>query len=171
MISYDLCCSAAHGFEGWFASFSDFEAQLKNGLLVCPICNDADITKLLTAPNLGRKSNQSGYAAPQIRGAEPAIEPALAPPETSSDALSIAHTPDMVTEVIERLAKVQSEILKESRWVGRKFADEARAMHYGEVPPQPIHGETSAKEAQALSDEGVAIAALPLPFIPPEAKN
>ncbi len=169
MIAYDLRCSKAHSFEGWFASSGDYEMQMLNGQLRCPVCNDAIVIKQLTPPNLGRKTNQSGFKAPQLES--PAMPLPETPVPTISDAIPITHTPAIMTEVIEKLAKVQSEILKDSRWVGRKFADEARAIHYGEVQPQQIHGEASPQEAQALAEEGVAIAALPLPFIPPESKN
>ena len=50
-------------------------------------------------------------------------------------------------------------------------AEEARAIHYGESDARTIHGETTIDEARALHDEGVSVAPLPLPFVPPQAKN
>ena len=162
MIAYDLRCSSAHGFEGWFASSGDFDTQVSAGLLRCPFCNDSEIAKQLTAPNIGRKGNQSR----QGTASNSEITPEINAPQITN-----LPVPEAMTEMMTKLAKLQSEVLKDSRWVGRKFADEARAMHYGEAQPQQIHGESSPQEAEALAQEGIAIAALPLPVIPPEAKN
>ena len=162
MITYDLRCSSAHGFEGWFASSGDFDAQVSAGLLRCPFCDDSIIIKQLSAPNIGRKSNQARKEA--VSNSEIA-------PEINTPQMTNLPVPEAMTEMMTKLAKLQSEVLKDSRWVGRKFADEARAMHYGEAQPQQIHGESSPQEAEALAQEGIAIAALPLPVIPPEAKN
>ena len=46
-------------------------------------------------------------------------------------------------------------------YVGPKFAEEARRIHYGEVPERQIYGEASQREAQELVDEGVDVALLP----------
>lgn len=72
---------------------------------------------------------------------------------------------------VARLAEVQAAILKDSEWVGSRFADEARAMHSGETDPRPVHGEASAVDARALIDEGVPVAPLLLPVVPPNQVN
>jgi len=46
-------------------------------------------------------------------------------------------------------------------YVGPKFAEEARKIHYGEVPERQIYGEASQRDAQDLVDEGVDVALLP----------
>jgi hypothetical protein len=178
MIAYDLRCSLAHGFEGWFASSTDYDAQLAAGLLRCPFCEDAVISKMITAPNVGRKGNQVAQSTQSEKAAQsesPSHSTPFniqSPAETSEQpSLPNVTVPEGMAEMITKLAKLQNEVLKDSRWVGRKFADEARAMHYGEAEPQQIHGESSPQEARELADEGIAIAALPLPIIPPEAKN
>ena len=48
--------------------------------------------------------------------------------------------------------------------VGRRFPEEARKIHYQEVPPRAIRGQASHEEAKALSDEGIDFASLP-PFL------
>ena len=73
--------------------------------------------------------------------------------------------------LVERLAALQAEALKDSEWVGERFADEARAMHLGETERRPVHGNASADEARALIDEGIPIAPLPLPVLPPNQVN
>jgi hypothetical protein len=70
-----------------------------------------------------------------------------------------------------RLAAMQSELLKNSRWVGDQFAETARAMHSGEIAHEQVHGSTSLAEAKSLVEEGVPVAPLPLPVIPPTDVN
>ena len=72
---------------------------------------------------------------------------------------------------IARLAAAQADLLKSSEWVGERFAEEARAMHVGEIEPRPVHGQASAAEAKSLIDDGVPIAALPFPVAPPNQVN
>lgn len=48
----DLQCSHGHVFEGWFASHDDYESQRERGLLTCPVCEDAQVNKMLSAPRL-----------------------------------------------------------------------------------------------------------------------
>ncbi len=74
-------------------------------------------------------------------------------------------------QIMSEAASLQSEMLKQSTWVGPKFAEEARAIHYGETESRAIHGEVDGKEAKALIDEGVAVAPLPFPVVPPKQQN
>ena len=74
-------------------------------------------------------------------------------------------------EPLARLAALQSELLKDSRWVGDEFASTARAMHSGEIEHEPVHGQTTLKEARSLVEEGVPVAPLPLPVVPPNQVN
>ena len=48
-----------------------------------------------------------------------------------------------------------------AEYVGPKFAEEARKIHYGETFERHIYGETTPEEAQELVDEGVDVAPLP----------
>jgi hypothetical protein len=72
---------------------------------------------------------------------------------------------------LARLAAMQAELLKGSRWVGDKFADTARAMHSGEIEPEQVHGKATLAEAKSLADDGIPVAPLPLPIVPPDALN
>jgi hypothetical protein len=72
---------------------------------------------------------------------------------------------------IARLAAMQAELLKDSRWVGDAFADTARAIHSGDIAPEPVHGEATLEQAKSLADEGILVAPLPLPVIPPSRLN
>lgn len=72
---------------------------------------------------------------------------------------------------LARLAAIQAELLKDSRWVGNEFADTARAMHSGDITPELVHGNATAEQAKSLIDDGVPVAALPLPVVPPSQVN
>ena len=75
------------------------------------------------------------------------------------------------TNPLAKLAAVQAEMLKDSRWVGDEFTDTARAMHSGDAPVEPVHGNATLEQAKSLADEGVPVAPLPLPVIPPSQVN
>ena len=75
------------------------------------------------------------------------------------------------TNPLARLAAAQAEMLKDSRWVGDEFTDTARAMHSGEVEPAQVHGNATLEQAKSLSEDGVAVAPLPFPVVPPNQLN
>lgn len=72
---------------------------------------------------------------------------------------------------LARLAAIQTELLKNSRWVGDQFTETARAIHSGEAKPEPVHGNATLEQARSLAEEGVPIAPLPLPVVPPTDVN
>ena len=154
MIVFDLSCGQGHAFEGWFGSSDDFASQQARGLLCCPQCGTADVVKAPMAPAVPMKGNQRVSKTPD---APQGVTNAAMPPE--------------VQQALAKLAEAQARALKDSTWVGKKFADDARAMHYGDRDPAPIHGEASPTEARQLMDEGIAVAPLPFPVAPPEELN
>ncbi|MEN7537119.1 DUF1178 family protein [Aurantiacibacter flavus] len=162
MIVFELSCDQGHAFEGWFRSSEDFAMQQDKGLLCCPQCGSSAIDKAPMAPAVPRKGNQiverAMTAEPQ-GPAEPQAPVANAP------------MPPKVAAALEQLAKAQADALKNSTWVGKGFAEQSRAMHYGEREQAAIHGEASIDEARELLEEGVPIAPLPLPVAPPEELN
>ena len=154
MIVFELSCTADHRFEGWFGSSDDFVAQQARGLIECPDCGSTDIVKAPMAPRLARKSNQQ-----------------VAVSASKPQPITTAPLPPEAVKMIEALAKVQAEALKQSRWVGDKFADASRAIHYGEQDAEVIHGQATRDEAEALLDEGITVAPLLFPVAPPESLN
>lgn len=72
---------------------------------------------------------------------------------------------------LARLAALQTEMLKNSKWVGNEFTDTARAMHSGEIEPETVHGNATIEQAKSLVEEGVPVAPLPLPVTPPNQVN
>jgi hypothetical protein len=159
MIVFDLCCQpAAHRFEGWFGSSDDFADQRARGLLVCPVCGSADVAKAPSAPHVGRKGNQRATGPEPV----PAAMPTPAPP---------APLPPEAAAALQAIARLQAEALKQSTWVGKAFADQARAMHYGERDAALIHGQATPDEASALIEEGIEIAPILFPIAPPGKAN
>ncbi|QYU71016.1 DUF1178 family protein [Leptolyngbya sp. 15MV] len=79
--------------------------------------------------------------------------------------------PPEVQQAMRALAKAQAKALSESRWVGEGFAEESRAMHYGEKEVEAIHGKATLKEAKALIEEGIHVAPLPFPIAEPDELN
>ena len=164
MIVFDLECLNAHKFEGWFSSSAEFTRQHERGLVTCPQCGSSQVGKALMAPNIARKGNQL-VETPNPRSSEPmtgARSPKPAMPTT---------IPPQTLAVMQKLATMQAEALKSSRFVGPKFAEDARAMHYGERENEIIHGQATIAEAKELIEEGIAIAPLPFPIVPPEQAN
>lgn len=168
MIVFDLQCGPqAHRFEGWFSSSADYDDQQARGLVSCPMCGSADVSKAVMAPNVGRKGNQ--IAAPVARADAPAPLPAH--PLASAHPLANTPLPPEAVAMLKAVAAMQTEALKSSTWVGEKFADDARAMHYGEKDIAPIHGRATLQEAQELAEEGIPVAPVLIPVIPPEEAN
>ncbi|MCJ2177825.1 DUF1178 family protein [Novosphingobium album (ex Hu et al. 2023)] len=173
MIVYDLeCRSGPHRFEGWFKSSDDFARQQERGFLSCPACGSTDVHKAVQAPRLGRKGNQLAEAQAARREvteeAVPAVQASAAPP---SAPMANVPLPPQAVELMHKLARLQAEALKESRYVGESFAEDARAMHYGEREVETIHGQATADEAQELLEEGIAVMPLPFPITPPDKAN
>jgi hypothetical protein len=79
-------------------------------------------------------------------------------------------TPDPKA-VLQVLARAQAEMLTKSEWVGKDFAAKARAMHDGDTPHAQIHGQATPADAKALVSDGVPVAPLLLPVIPPDERN
>jgi hypothetical protein len=147
MIVFDLLCApAGHVFEAWFASSDAFETQRAGGLIHCPICASQDVGKALMAPNIAPKSNRQTLA------------------------VASSEIPD-AKAMLAALAKAQAAALENSSWVGRDFANRARAMDAGEIDKASIYGEASHSEVKALIEDGIEIAPLPLPVIPPNQSN
>ncbi|WP_298670773.1 DUF1178 family protein [uncultured Sphingomonas sp.] len=142
MIVFDLRCPAEHVFEIWFASSEAFEDQRRKGLIACPICGASDVAKAVMAPRVSPKGD---------RAATP--------------------SPAQVKQALATLAAAQAKALEGSRWVGSRFAEEARSMHLGEREHAAIHGQATPAEAKALVDEGVPVAALPFATQGPETLN
>ena len=143
MIRFALKCENEHRFESWFQSGSAFDALLDRALVSCPDCGSTDIAKDLMAPKVAANSTEPEPAQTMVSSPEP--------------------------DLAEAIQKLRDHVEKNSDYVGKSFASEARAMHEGDVPHRPIYGEVDKKEAKSLIEDGVP--AVPLPFIPRQKTN
>lgn len=166
MIRYSLVCDQAHEFEVWFRDSADFTRQADRALLVCPVCGSQSVEKRLMAPAVvgGRKpadpKQDMAVAEVAAKTTEETLQPA-----TASSAMLAALSPEQA-KVMEFARRFRHEVEKNADYVGKRFADEARKIHYGEAEPRGIYGETTAEDAASLLDEGVDV--LPLPVLPEE---
>ncbi|WZB63978.1 DUF1178 family protein [Achromobacter xylosoxidans] len=143
---FDLQCEHSHIFEGWFGSHEDYDAQQARGLVTCPVCGSASITKRLSAPRLNVAHLHAPEPAPQQRQAEA--------PAGASEAQKIAALQAAV------LTQVRA-MLRNTENVGARFAEEARRIHEGEADERPIRGTASREEREALAEDGIEVMALP----------
>ncbi|MDO9286966.1 MAG: DUF1178 family protein [Aquabacterium sp.] len=144
----NLRCAHDHGFEGWFASETDFVDQNARGVVECPMCGNQQVTRLPSAPRL----NLSGAR-------EPATPDAVAP---SAPAAAAVAEPSAAQMQAMWLRAVQ-QVLKTTEDVGERFPEEARRIHYGETAQRGIRGQASVEERAALAEEGIEVMPLPLP--------
>jgi hypothetical protein len=143
MIIFELSCAHGHRFEGWFASGEEFTRQQERALVTCPVCDDAHIERLPSA----RDSIAKGAARDNA-------PPAEATEERNTTEEAAVGLP---TEAIAKLR----EMVRNTENVGRRFPEEARKIHYQEVPPRAIRGQASRDEAKELTDEGIEFTSLP----------
>lgn len=173
MISFDLGCSGGHVFEIWFRSSADYEDQRARSLIACPTCGDTVVVKAVMAPNIAMKGNRKAAApvpapVPAPGSASAAVAPA---PPAVPVAAGVAGLPAPVRAMMMAVAAAQAEALPRSRWVGERFAEEARALHAEGKGDELIHGQTTPEEAEALVEEGLPVLPLLVPVVPPEARN
>lgn len=151
----DLQCAHQHRFEGWFASEDDYLGQAARGLVGCPLCGDTHIQKMLSAPRLNLR------AARQQTPDHPNAEP-QAGSQAGGDT---AHGPEAPSlEWQAKFLTAMREVMANTEDVGERFADQARAMHHGDMDARSIRGRTSPEVALELMEEGIGV--LPLPPLP-----
>jgi hypothetical protein len=150
---YSLHCGKGHAFEGWFASISAFDDQKAGGKLLCPVCNSRRIVKAPMAPAL---SSSVGEGKRTILSA-PGV-PVAATPEAPAPAHPV---PGEVRKMRQFMTGLRKYIQENAEYVGPKFSEEARKIHYGETEERHIYGEASVEEAADLVEEGIDVAPLP----------
>lgn len=143
MIKYQLKCGAGCSFEGWFRSSGDFDLQAADGALECPFCASSDVSRAIMAPAV-----VSGGGARRD-------ERLAVMRETMADAAR----------------RARDYVEKNFDYVGDRFPEEARKIHYGETKERSIYGEATGVEVKELVEEGVSIAPLPAPAAPEVKKK
>ena len=80
-------------------------------------------------------------------------------------AVTTGERPSLSTSESRKMRQFMTGLRKyvqeNAEYVGPKFAEEARKIHYGETADRHIYGETTMEEAQELAEEGVDVAPLP----------
>jgi hypothetical protein len=137
MIRFSLECQNDHSFDGWFRNSGDFEKQKKRGLIACPDCGSVKVEKALMAPSVstGRKREKMALA------------------------MSVEQKKAMA-----QLKALSEKMRENADYVGDKFAEEARKIHFGETDPRGIYGEATPEEAKSLVEDGVEF--MPIPVFP-----
>lgn len=167
MIKYRLVCGQAHEFEGWFQTSHAFDAQSKDGLVSCPICDSRDVRRALMAPNLASPKRQKAARDAMVPMPAKPTPPVASgqkplPAKPVNDAAALAA----YGAVLAELRQIQRKIQDECRYVGDDFADEVRKIHYGETEPENIYGQSTVEEYEELADEGIDVT--PMPWLPLE---
>ncbi|MCD7061243.1 DUF1178 family protein [Pelagibacterium xiamenense] len=140
MIQYSLVCEANHKFDAWFRNAEAYEDQADRGILTCPVCNSTKVEKALMAPALSRAA------------------------ESEKVSLSAGH-PDRA-KMLEAMRQLRAKLTADADYVGDKFAEEARKIHYNEAEERGIYGEATRDEVSSLIEDGIDF--MPLPHVPDE---
>jgi hypothetical protein len=148
MIKYALVCEKNHSFESWFPDSESFDRLARRGLVACPECDSTRVAKALMAP--------------AVVGAKKAKAPAAA----EAAPANVALIDDRQQRLRELAKELRQEIMTKTDDVGRRFPEEARAIHAGEAPQRSIRGQATVEEARALLEDGVGV--LPIPQVPDE---
>src|SRR6185436_1445550 len=148
---YNLICERHHEFESWFPSSAAYDKQAKRGLISCPSCGSAKVEKAIMAPRLARKDKSRSVAPAE---------------ETAQASSPVAMLSPQEQEFRKKLKELREHLTANADNVGKKFPEEARKMHYGEVEHRSIYGEATAQDAKALHEEGIEFH--PLPVLPDE---
>ena len=102
----------------------------------------------IACPHCGDTSVEKAVMAPRLGRSREAKPPARA-----------------TVEMRKALTEMRRQIETHCDYVGGRFAEEARRIHYGETDPHGIYGEASGEESRALADEGISFGQIPwLPY-------
>ena len=156
MIKYSLKCKSSHclnqnSFDGWFQNIEAFDKQKSRALISCPLCGSDQVTKLLTAPSF-----RSVKVNAPINQTEKFNQ--------EKQALSTPFIREDVKDLSAVLRTIKKEIEKQSEYVGKDFAKEARSIKEGEAKERSIYGHGTKKEIEELKDDGINI--LNIPWFP-----
>lgn len=142
MIKYTLKCENGHHFDSWLQNSAAFEKLKAAGHLACAVCGSADVEKAIMAPRVNI----------------PEQKPADDGHEDGAKKMSLSAP---MSEMEQKIQSLRKEIEANSVDVGKDFANQARAMHYGEEPAKSIIGEATGSDAKELLSEGIPVAPLP----------
>lgn len=134
VIQYSLRCSNGHQYDAWFKSASAFEDQRSRGIVTCAVCGDEAVEKAPMAPSVAR---------------------------TDQGRVSLSSNHPDAAKLRELMRAYRHKVTSEADYVGDKFAEEARKIHFEESDARGIYGEATREEIAGLLDDGVDFAPLP----------
>jgi hypothetical protein len=138
MIKFTLHCEHEHEFEAWFSCSATYDTQARTRQILCPVCGSDDVTKALMTPNVvSSRQKQKTHAV---------------------------SSGQMPAEIMELMRTVRKHVEENAEYVGPRFADEARKIHYEEAEARGIYGEASTSEIRLLQEDGIDFH--PLPMLP-----
>jgi len=143
MIRYDLICDQGHEFDGWFRDSAAYDGQAGRGLVSCTVCGSAKVEKQLMAPAVPAKSNRKDMSPQKMVGG--AVDPRM-------------------QAMMQMMREMRRQVEENADYVGDRFAEEARKIHYEEAEKRGIYGEATPDDAKALIEEGIDVH--PLPRLP-----
>jgi hypothetical protein len=156
VIRYALTCPDRHAFEAWFSGSGAFEDQQARGLLACPVCGSTAVDRAVMAPAVATGRSAERRESREITPTDDAAEPPVR---------LAANVPDGPAaekhEVVAALRKLRQHLTENAENVGRRFAEEARRIHYNEVEKRAIYGEATREDAKGLAEEGIEFHPLP----------
>jgi hypothetical protein len=156
MIRYALVCARGHSFESWFQSSAAYDKQARQKLVACPVCGSPKVEKEIMSPRIASARRRAEAPAP--------ASPGNTPSDQASATAPVAMVSPQEHELRKKLKELREHLTKNADYVGPKFPEVARKMHYGEVDHRSIYGEASPDEAKKLHEEGVEFH--PLPVLP-----
>lgn len=156
MIKFALICTRDHEFQSWFQSSEAFDVQVKDGLVLCPLCQATEVTKAIMAPAIASRS-----AAKRAKLSAQMQTQGEAQAQTK---VALLDQRDLETRAM--INAFRKRLFEQAEDVGTSFAEEARKIHGGLVPERPIYGQASVSDARALLEEGVPV--MPVPLLPEE---
>ena len=139
MIQYSLQCSKGHRYDAWFKNADAYDQQQARGIVSCAVCGDGAVEKAPMAPAVAR---------------------------TDGEKVSLSSGSAEARRFRELLRAYRQKVVSEADYVGDKFAEEARKIHFEETEARGIYGEATRDEVIALADDGIEF--MPLPDLPEE---
>jgi hypothetical protein len=122
------------------------------------VCGDSKVEKAIMAPKLSGTKKRGKASLPVAVPDATATNPAPMAP--------VAMMSPQEHALRQKLKELREHLTQNADYVGPRFPEEARKMHYGETDPRSIYGEASLEDAKELHDEGIELH--PLPTLPDE---
>ncbi len=137
MIKYNLKCHNNHEFESWFSESKEFEKLKKKKMLECIYCNSSNIKKNIMSPNvLNSESDKKKLNSIELNSKE-------------------------IAKIKKEFKKIKKFVETNFKYVGNKFTQEVKDIHYNNKKDKNIYGTTTQQERDELKEEGIELTTIP----------